>query len=107
MSALLVLVEKKPNNTQDPKMLGRQLNFEELASPQFVVFLRRPPHTDVVSQNIEFKQEELTFLFVAVKFCAFESFHYHVDMLFMLVNGVRPDDNVINVNVAKFTNVLT
>ena len=41
MSALLVLVEKKPNNTQDPKMLGHQLNFEELASPKFVVFLRR------------------------------------------------------------------
>ena len=80
MSALLVLVEKKPNNTQDPKMLGRQLNFEELASPQFVVFLRRPPHTDVVSLEIKFKQEESTFLFAEVKLCAFKSFHYHVNM---------------------------
>ena len=40
-------------------------------------------------------------------FYIFKCFHYSVNMLSMFVNSVRPDDDVVDVDVTKFAYVFT
>jgi hypothetical protein len=60
---------------------------------------------DMMTEKVQFQEIELAFLWVAVQFRFSKGVQYKADMLSMLCNGVRPDHDVIQIDVTDFSKI--